>query len=228
MIRFARCLGLAGFILITQYSRYHALIPQPTDLPIKHVPRCRCRTLHIQPVTSKSGEYTFSAFGDDISYTIYPHGADVSGDPRSENWCAAPEVGGTTSGTAGLDLASTGPASVSVTADAVMVSGNNLTVISSIPEAIPASWQAGTVITILAPDAYNVGTTGGGNVFYGDFTELNPSVGLSVSLTFNGQRFDLFVSAYNHGSPAVPGVGGNAASITASAAPTTYDFSISP
>lgn len=150
------------------------------------------------PSLLKVGNTPFSAFGDDISYTIYPPGADVSGDPRSENWCAAPEVGGTTSGTAGLDLASTGPASVSVTADAVMVSGNNLTVISSIPEAIPASWQAGTVITILAPDAYNVGTTGGGNVFYGDFTELNPSVGLSVSLTFNGQRFDLFVSAYNH------------------------------
>ncbi|MBH2794566.1 kinase [Serratia marcescens] len=180
------------------------------------------------PSLLKVGNTPFSAFGDDISYTIYPPGADVSGDPRSENWCAAPEVGGTTSGTAGLDLASTGPASVSVTADAVMVSGNNLTVISSIPEAIPESWQAGTVITILAPDAYNVGTTGGGNVFYGDFTELNPSVGLSVSLTFNGQRFDLFVSAYNPGSPAVPGVGGNAASITASAAPTTYDFSTSP
>ncbi|ENN8392409.1 kinase [Serratia marcescens] len=180
------------------------------------------------PSLLKVGNTPFSAFGDDISYTIYPPGADVSGDQRSENWCAAPEVGGTTSGTAGLDLASTGPASVSVTADAVMVSGNNLTVMSSIPEAIPESWQAGTIITILAPDAYNVGNTGDGNVFYGDFTELNPFVGLPVSLTFNGQRFDLFVSAYNPGAPAVPGVGGNAASITASAAPTTYDFSTSP
>jgi hypothetical protein len=36
------------------------------------------------------------------------------------------------------------------------------------------------------------------------------------------------IASYAPGVPAVPGVGGSAASITASAAPTTYDFSSTP
>ncbi|MFV8936667.1 host specificity factor TipJ family phage tail protein [Serratia fonticola] len=184
--------------------------------------------LAINPSEIRLGNTSVAAFGDDISYTIYPPGADVSGEARSENWFAAPEVGGTASGTAGLDLASTGPASVSVSSDAIVVSGNAITVLSTGSPELPETWQAGTVITVVAPDTYTVSAAGGGNVIYGDFTELNPSVGLPVSLTWNNTRFDLFISAYNPGSPAVPGVGGNAAIITASAAPTTYDFSTAP
>lgn len=182
----------------------------------------------INPSLIRLGNTTTAAFGDDVSLTIYPPGADVSADRRSENWYVSAEVGGTTSGTAGLDLASTGPASVSVSSEAIIVSGNAITVLSTGTPELPESWQTGTVITVVAPDTYTVASAGGGNVIYGDFTELNPSVGLPVSLTWNNTRFDLFISANNPGSPAVPGVGGNAASITGSAAPTTYDFSTAP
>lgn len=186
----------------------------------------------INQSTIKIGNTPASSFGEDVSYTIYPPGADVGADHRSENWYASTEVGGTTSGTAGLDLASTGPDSVSITADAISVSGNNLSVIGSVDGSgdavIPDSWVVGTDLTILAPDTFTVAIEAGRNVIYGDFTELNPSVGLPVSMTWNGTRIDLFISTYNPGSPAVPGVGGNAASITASASPTTYDFSTTP
>ncbi|HHQ6553299.1 TPA: host specificity factor TipJ family phage tail protein [Serratia fonticola] len=182
----------------------------------------------INPSRIKLGNTTTTAFGDDVSLTIYPPGADVSADHRSENWYVAAEVGGTTSGTAGLDLASTGPASVSVSSDAIVVSGNAITVLSTGTPELPESWQTGTVITVVAPDTYTVSNAGGGNVIYGDFTELTPSVGLPVSLTWNNTRFDLVISAFNPGAPAVPGVGGNAASITGSAAPTGYDFSAAP
>lgn len=182
----------------------------------------------INPSLIKLGNTATAAFGDDVSLTIYQPGEDVSADSRSENWYVVTEVGGTTSGTAGLDLASTGPASVSISADAITVSGNSFTVLNSAEPEIPESWQTGTVISIIAPDTYAVATAGGGNVIYGDMTEINPSVGLPVSLTWNSSRFDLFISAHNPGAPAVPGVGGNAASITASAAPTTYDFSVTP
>lgn len=186
----------------------------------------------INQTTIKIGNTPVSSFGDDVSYTIYPPGASVASDHRTENWFASTEVGGTTSGTAGLDLASTGPDSVSITADAITISGNNVTVIGAEDDAgdavIPDSWIVGTDLTIQVPDTFTVALEAGRNVIYGDFAELNPSVGLPVSMTWNGTRIDLFISAYDPGSPAVPGVGGNAASITASASPTTYDFSTNP
>ena len=173
-----------------------------------------------------------SAFGTDIRYTIYPPGAVVSGDARTENWFNSPEVGNTGSGTAGLDLGSSGPETVSIIADALVMSGNAITLVdvsSSGGDAeIPPSWTAGTVITVLAPDSFTVVSSGGYSVIYGGIEELAPAVGLPVTLNYNGNDYDLIVATYAPGVPAVPGVGGSSATITASAAPTTYDFSSTP
>ena len=178
------------------------------------------------------GSTPVSAFGDDVSYTVYGPGADVSGDSRSENWFNNGEVGNTTSGTSGLDLGSTGPQTVSITADAVLVSANTITLIeasaSDDETEIPASWAVGTIVTVIAPNSYNVANTGGYSVIFGDVDELAPVVGMPVAVNFNESDYDLFIASYAPGVPAVPGVGGSAASVTASAAPTTYDFSSSP
>lgn len=179
------------------------------------------------------GNTPVSAFGDDVSYTIYPPGADISADPRADNWYASTEIGGTTSGTAGLDLASTGPSSVSISSDAISVSGNAISMIGGTSSdengsVIPESWKEGTVITVSAPETFTVATESGRSVIYGDITELAPAIGKRVALTWNNTDYDLYVSVYHAGTPAVPGVGGNAASITGSAAPVTYDFSESP
>jgi len=178
------------------------------------------------------GSTPASAFGDDVSYSVYGPGADVSGDSRSENWFNNSEVGNTTSGTSGLDLGSTGPQTVSITADAVLVSGNAITLIdvsASDDEAeIPAAWITGTVVTVIAPNSYNIANTGGYSVIFGDVDELAPTVGMPVTVNFNESDYDLFIASYAPGVPAVPGVGGSAASVTASAAPTTYDFSSTP
>lgn len=178
------------------------------------------------------GSTPVSAFGDDVSYAIYSPGANVSGDSRSENWFNNGEVGNTTSGTSGLDLGSTGPQTVSITADAVLVSGNTITLIeasaSDDETEIPASWVVGTVVTVIAPNSYNVANTGGYSVIFGDVDELAPVVGMPVAVNFNESDYDLFIASYAPGVPAVPGVGGSAASVTASAAPTTCDFSSSP
>lgn len=178
------------------------------------------------------GSTPVSAFGDDVSYTIYPPGAVVSSDSRTENWHNSGEVGNTSSGTAGLDLTSTGPQSVSVTAEAVLFSGNTITPleVSSGSEdvEIPPSWVTGTIITVEAPMSYRVVNTGGYSVIYGDVDELAPAVGMPVNLGFNESDYALFISGYTPGVPAVPGVGGSAASLTGNAAPSTYDFSSSP
>ena len=178
------------------------------------------------------GNTPISAFGTDIRYTLYPPGAVVSGDARTENWFNSPEVGNTGSGTAGLDLGSSGPETVSIIADALVVSGNAITLVdvssSGGDEEIPPSWTVGTVLTVLAPDSFTVVSSGGYSVIYGGIEELATAVGLPVTLNYNGNDYDLVIATYAPGVPAVPGVGGSSATITASAAPTTYDFSSTP
>ncbi|MFW7518235.1 host specificity factor TipJ family phage tail protein [Escherichia coli] len=180
----------------------------------------------------KIGNTPISAFGTDVRYTLYPPGATVSGDTRTENWFNSPEVGNTGSGTAGLDLGSSGPETVSIIADALVVSANTITLVdvsaSGGDEEIPPSWAVGTVITVLAPNSYTVVSSGGYSVIYGGIDELAPYVGMPVTLNYNGNDYDLVIASYAPGVPAVPGVGGSAATITASAAPTTYDFSTAP
>lgn len=129
------------------------------------------------------GNTPISAFGTDVRYTLYPPGATVSGDTRTENWFNSPEVGNTGSGTAGLDLGSSGPETVSIIADALVVSGNSITLVdvsSSGNEEIPPSWTVGTVITVLAPNSYTVVSSSGYSVIYGGVEELAPVVGMPV------------------------------------------------
>lgn len=178
------------------------------------------------------GNTPFSAFGSDVSYTIYPPGADVSGDARSENWFNSPEVGNTTSGTAGLDLGSSGPDTVSVVADGLLLNTNTVTLIGSSSSdddtEIPPAWTTGTIIDIEAPDTYTIDLNSGYSVIYGSVSEMAPVVGMAMTLELNNDIFDLYVAAYSAAVPAVPGVGGSTASIAASASPTTYDFTSSP
>ncbi|MCG8709277.1 kinase [Brenneria sp. 4F2] len=185
----------------------------------------------------KIGTTPISSFGEDVSYTIYQPGADISADSRTENWYSSTEVGTTTSGTNGIDLGATGPDTISVSASAIMLSGNTVTLIGETSEdseatndtEIPASWTEGTVLTIGAPGTYTVRTENGYSVIYGDLVkEINPSVGMAVTLEYNNLTYNLWVAKYTPEVEAVPGVGGNAASITASAAPITYDFSSAP
>lgn len=178
------------------------------------------------------GTTPITSFSDDAAYTIFGPGADVSADARSENWWESTEVGGTSS-SSGLDMQSTAPDSVYVSADAILFSGNTITLIGSTSSddddtttVVPTSWAVGSVIDVVAPDTFTIGTSSGASVIYGDFTEVFPaSIGSPIRVVFNDNTYDLFVATYTPAVAAVPGVGGNAASVLASAAPTTYDFS---
>jgi len=185
--------------------------------------------LSVPPSEIRIGNTPVSAFGDDVRYTIYPPDADVSGDSRADNWFNSTEVGGTGSGTAGLDLASTGPAQAGISADAINLAGHNISVISNSPEgALPESWKPGTALTITAPATFTVSQESGRTIIYGDMAELVPAPSKQITLSWNDSDYNLLISSYQPGSPAIPGIGGNAASITANAAPKTYDFSSVP
>ncbi|HDG5034286.1 TPA: kinase, partial [Klebsiella pneumoniae] len=162
---------------------------------------------------------------------------DVSSDPRSENWFNSTEVGGTSSGT-GLDMAQTSPDSDDIIADSMTVSGASVTFTGLDTDdgddddeddnSLPDSWVTGTIVEIKAPTNYLISTSSGYSVFASSLlTELAPVAGMPVTLSFNSVDYDLVIASYTPGQEAVPGEGGSAAKIQASAAPVTYDFSTS-
>ncbi|EPO8906625.1 host specificity factor TipJ family phage tail protein [Klebsiella oxytoca] len=172
-----------------------------------------------------------------FSSTHYPPGADVSGDERSENWFNSTEVGGTSSGT-GLDMAQTSPDADDIIADSMTVAGADVTFTGLDTDdgndddendnSLPDSWVEGAIVEIKAPANYQISTAAGYSVIASPLlTEIAPVVGMPVTLGFNSVDYDLFIASYTPGQAAVPGTGGSAAKVQASAAPTTYDFSTS-
>lgn len=180
------------------------------------------------------GATPVTALGDSFSYNVYSPGADVSGDRRSENWFNSTEVGGTSSGS-GLDMAQTSPDSVDINADSMEVSGATVTFNGLDDDndddddgnALPESWVTGAIVTIIAPANYLVSTSSGYSVLTGDtLAEINPVAGMAVTLEIGGAEYDLVIASYTPKQDAIPGTGGSAAGLRASAAPTTYDFSV--
>lgn len=58
----------------------------------------------ILPENVKIGETTFAALGADATYEIFQPGQSMAGHAAMDIWYSAPEVGSTSSGTAGLDI----------------------------------------------------------------------------------------------------------------------------
>ncbi|HCT6263102.1 TPA: kinase [Klebsiella quasipneumoniae subsp. similipneumoniae] len=183
------------------------------------------------------GETPAASLGDGFSDKVYQPGEDVSSDPRSENWFNSTEVGGTSSGT-GLDMAQTSPDSDDIIADSMTVSGASVTFTGLDTDdgddddeddnSLPDSWVTGAIVEIKAPTNYLISASSGYSVFASPLlTELAPVAGMPVTLSFNSVDYDLVIASYTPGQEAVPGEGGSAAKIQASAAPVTYDFSTS-
>lgn len=183
----------------------------------------------IPPGEMRIGATPLAAFGDAVSYTVYPPGADVSGDPRSENWWNSTEVGGTNSGTPGLDTKETANSAIGVVAGSVTVSGDAITFDDiqndGASTRLEDLWTAGMVVVARVAASFQARSEGLYSVIQGAAVdELAPTVGMPVTLEYNDSDYSLFVASYEAGSPAVPGVGGSPASITGSAAVSSYDF----
>ena len=180
------------------------------------------------------GDTPISAFGTDVDYAVYPPGADVSSDLRSENWYVSGEVGGTNSAN-GLDMGSTAPESEELSADSATVSGTSVSfnsiekvIVGDDDEAVeklPDSWTVGSSLNITIPADFNVTTDGGYSRLASDtLAEIAPSVGMAVTLTYNGSSYDLFIAAYTPHADAQPANPGTASSLLATAVLSTYDF----
>ncbi|WP_394065430.1 host specificity factor TipJ family phage tail protein [Alcaligenes sp. WGS1538] len=137
----------------------------------------------------KVGDTPFSALGADGSYTIYGPGADLSGTSTHEHWHTVAAVGGTSSGTAGLEM-STEMANRENTQPASYSFGGSYIWRSSESE-FPPGWGSGTVVNITLPLVFNVTREGTvlnvRNRFHGEFKHLLPFGAGSINMAVDGQ-----------------------------------------
>ncbi len=175
----------------------------------------------------KVGETPMISLGSDAVFTIYPPGADLSADPAHINWFNAPEVGASSSGSAGLELTMATDLARSATASAYQFINDTISVPAGSGQ-FPADWSNGIIIRVLAPYTYTVIDGGAGrDIIRGPLEMLNPTAGMLIEVA--GSNAGLYVvHSYTSYSPAVPADPGTASTLTGSAAPSRYDFNVTP
>lgn len=144
-----------------------------------------------------------ASLGDGLKYKVFQPGEDVATDSRSENWFNSTEVGGTSSGT-GLDMAQTAPDSDEVTAESVYVSGEVVTFNGLTPDengqttySLPEGWVQGAIVQLIIPDSYVVTNSGAYSKITSDtLEEIDPYVGMPVTVFYNDAPYDLFIASY--------------------------------
>ena len=119
-------------------------------------------------------------------FHIYEQSADVSVHGMHWNWYSAPEVGGTSAGTAGLELSSDVISDIQTPAGTLTFGGKTITASDGWPQGI----GVGSQIALRIPMTYTASTVTEGSgeesyivsEFTGDFSELMPlTVGKAIS-----------------------------------------------
>lgn len=143
--------------------------------------------------TLKIGNTPFESFGGLASYTQYEPGADVSADERFDFWYNSQEVGATT-GSAGLDLASSTQSGTSLTATSGTFNGKTASFSTDVD--IPPSWEVGTIVEMIVPKDAVVTYDGTRLVFTGDWQDVQPYVGMICTIPYGDDRHVVIVQSY--------------------------------
>lgn len=178
------------------------------------------------------GKTPIIAWGNaDEQVTIYPPGADVSQDWRSECWYNSKEVGATNSG-AGLDFSGTQDldediGNLSITVSGVSVSVNQTDEEKDGEVGMPSAWVQGSVVTLRVPINFDTTRENDFVVFHGDgVTEASIPAGQPVTYTEPGKDpLNLVVNEFTPFQPASNGIGGSPAEIRGQEAITVLDWS---
>lgn len=209
---------------LTQPRRYHLA---PRDQRVEMLLYIGEGEYEVPSTKVKVGETPLISLGADASFTIYPPGADLSADPAHINWFNVPEVGASSSGSAGLELTMATELTRSATASAYQFVGKTISVPAGSGQ-FPADWSNGIIIRVLSPYTYTVIDGGAGrDIIRGPLEMLNPTVGMLIEVA--GANAGLYVvHSYTPYSPGVPANPGTASTMTGSAAPSRYNFDVTP
>lgn len=130
------------------------------------------------------GDTPISSFGSDASFNLYGPGQSVAGESAADWWYLPDEIGGTSTGTAGLELNATYSVDPQPAADTLIASGYTL----SIPPGggyFPKGWAPGLLLRAEIPYPYSIadGTgPGGRDVITGPLAQLGLTAGMSIEI----------------------------------------------
>lgn len=130
------------------------------------------------------GETPLVSLGTDARFALYEPGQSLAADDAHWNWYPAPEVGGSSSGTAGLELTVSSALTETVTASAFTFVSDTVNIAVG-AGSFPPDWTSGLVINIGALYPFTV-TDGGGDagrdLISGDITSLGFSNGETIEI----------------------------------------------
>lgn len=132
---------------------------------------------------SKVGETSQSALGSNLLVRTYAPGADVSAEPMADNWFTSPEVGGTSSGTAGLELGTTSQVQQNAEIATVVLTGDTVVAPAGAGE-WPLGWASGMVVRAVTPYTWSVedGPGLGRDRVRGPWAGVAPFVGMKLEV----------------------------------------------
>lgn len=143
------------------------------------------------------GDTPLASLGGDADFDFYGPGASLVGDTRAVWWHSAPEVGATSTGTAGLELRAITDIPPNAEASAYDFSGFTISIPTGAGE-FPDGWEAGLIVRIEVEYPYTVDDntgTGGRDVINGGITQLDLPDGALIEITGdNAGNFEVFDS----------------------------------
>ncbi|MNJ25982.1 hypothetical protein D3C77_204450 [compost metagenome] len=135
------------------------------------------------PVSSITiGDTPIISLGEDAEFRIYGPGESLVGETAAQWWHSAPEVGATSTGTAGIELKATYAVNPVPNAQSFQFAGFTVTVPAGAGQ-FPAGWAAGMIVRIEAAYSYDVIDGGAGrDIIRGNLDQIAPYVGMPIEI----------------------------------------------
>lgn len=175
------------------------------------------------------GDTAIASLGSTATYKVFGPGEDLSGESAAIWWHSSTEVGSTNTGSAGLTLTTTIAVQQQFTGNSVIASDLVLTV----PEGagwFPFGWDSGMIARVEMPYPYSftAPADGSATVISGKHLPmLQPFVGMKIEIS-GVNAGEYVVATYEPAIPGSPEVPGSPSMVTGSAAPTRFDFGVTP
>ena len=171
----------------------------------------------------KVGGTPITALGADAEYEVFEPNADLSGEEAAEWWHNCNEVGATSTGGAGIELGNTSGVSNYPSATSFTFSGDSIT----IPDgagSFPAGWNNTLTVRVEQYLDYEIEAGGTRDIIRGPLDQLGAFAGMKIEI--EGDNAGLYeVHSFTASVPDDPG---SASTLTGNAAPSRYDFDVTP
>lgn len=128
------------------------------------------------------GETPVISLGDDAQFTLYEPGANLSAETAAKWWHSAPEVGATSTGTAGIELKATYAVTPVPNAQSYQFAGKTITVPTGAGQ-FPTGWAAGMIVRIEVGYPLDVIDGGAGrDIIRGNLDQFAVYVGMPIEI----------------------------------------------